>query len=214
MPFDWKNQRESAFQELKTRLVTTPILTLPNGTNGFQMYSDASYKGLGCVLMQNGKVIAYVSHQLRSREKNYPTHNLELAVVANTIVDALSRKSIGNLSSAISAQSTIIEEIREKQLQDEFLKMIVNDIDTKPRPGFVIEKNVLMFHNRLCVPDCSELRKRVMTKAYSLKFAMHLGNAKMYKDLKQNFWWLGMKRCIADFMARCLHCQQVKAEHQ
>ena len=59
--FDWNDQRESAFQELKTRLVTAPILTLPNGTDGFQIYSDASYKGLGCVLIQNGKVIAYAS---------------------------------------------------------------------------------------------------------------------------------------------------------
>ena len=59
--FDWNGQRESAFQELKTRLVTAPILTLPNGIDGFQIYSDASYKGLGCVLMLNGKVIAYAS---------------------------------------------------------------------------------------------------------------------------------------------------------
>ena len=81
VPFDWNEQREAAFQELKTRLVTAPILTLPNGTDGFQVYSDASYKGLGCVLMQNGRVIAYASRQLRPHEKNYPTHDLELMVV-------------------------------------------------------------------------------------------------------------------------------------
>ena len=81
MPFDWNEQREAVFQELKTRLVTAPILTLPNGTDGFQVYSDASYKGLGCVLIQNGKVIAYASRQLRPHEKNYPTHDLELAAV-------------------------------------------------------------------------------------------------------------------------------------
>ena len=81
VPFDWNEQREAAFQELKTRLVTAPILTLPNGTDGFQVYSDASYKGLGCVLMQNGRVIAYASRQLRPHEKNYPTHDLVLAVV-------------------------------------------------------------------------------------------------------------------------------------
>ena len=59
VPFVWNDQRESAFQELKTRLATAPSLTLLYGTDGFEIYSDASYKGLGCVLMQDGKVIAY-----------------------------------------------------------------------------------------------------------------------------------------------------------
>ena len=70
IPFDLADQRELAFQELKTRLVTAPILTLPSGTDGYTIFSDASYKGLGCVLMQNGKVIAYASRQLRPHEKN------------------------------------------------------------------------------------------------------------------------------------------------
>uniref|UniRef100_A0A493TFV0 Reverse transcriptase/retrotransposon-derived protein RNase H-like domain-containing protein n=1 Tax=Anas platyrhynchos platyrhynchos TaxID=8840 RepID=A0A493TFV0_ANAPP len=80
-PFEWNSERESAFHELKTRLTTAPILTLPSGTENFVIFSDASYKGLGCVLMQNGKVIAYASRQLRPHEKNYPTHDLELAAV-------------------------------------------------------------------------------------------------------------------------------------
>ncbi|GJR11209.1 putative reverse transcriptase domain-containing protein [Tanacetum coccineum] len=74
-------QREKSFEELKQRLVSSPILTLPSGTGGFQIYSDASKKGLGCVLMQHGKVIAYASRQLKPYEVNYPTHDLELAAV-------------------------------------------------------------------------------------------------------------------------------------
>ncbi|XP_028090574.1 uncharacterized protein LOC114290798 [Camellia sinensis] len=79
--FEWSEQREFAFQELKTRLTTTPILALPSGTKGFVISSDASYKGLGYVLMQNGRVIAYASRQLKPHEKKYPTHDLELAAV-------------------------------------------------------------------------------------------------------------------------------------
>ena len=94
------------------------------------------------------------------------------------------------------------------------MKKIIEEFDSKPRPEFVFENGVLKFQNRLCVPDCYDLRKRVMTEAHSSKFAMHPGNTKMYHNLKQNFWWPGMKRSIADFVARCLHCQQVKAEHQ
>ncbi|GJU19712.1 putative reverse transcriptase domain-containing protein [Tanacetum coccineum] len=79
--FVWNDEREKSFEELKQRLVSAPILTLPSGSGGFQIYSDASKKGLGCVLMQHGKVIAYASRQLKPYEVNYPTHDLELAAV-------------------------------------------------------------------------------------------------------------------------------------
>ncbi|WKA04913.1 hypothetical protein VitviT2T_022909 [Vitis vinifera] len=59
--FEWSNDCEHSFQELKNILVTTPILTIPSGSRGFVVYSDVSRQGLGCVLMQNGKVVAYAS---------------------------------------------------------------------------------------------------------------------------------------------------------
>nr|GFD48926.1 hypothetical protein [Tanacetum cinerariifolium] len=67
--FVWTDEREESFEELKWRLMSAPILTLPSGFGGFQIYSDASKKGLGCVLMQHGKVIAYASIQLKSYER-------------------------------------------------------------------------------------------------------------------------------------------------
>ena len=79
--FKWKEECEKCFQELKWRLVIAPVLTIPSGIGGFVIYSDASHKGLGCMLMQNGKVVAYASCQLKNYEKNYPTHDLELAAV-------------------------------------------------------------------------------------------------------------------------------------
>ncbi|KAH9722972.1 Endonuclease [Citrus sinensis] len=79
--FNWDEACEQSFQELKSHLVTAPILTLPSEGGGFVIYSDASRKGLGCVLMQHGKVIAYASRQLKSHEQNYPTHDLELAAI-------------------------------------------------------------------------------------------------------------------------------------
>ena len=62
-------------------MTTAPVLTIPNGTEGYTIYSDASGRGLGAVLMQHGKVISYASRQLKNYEKNYPTHDLELAAV-------------------------------------------------------------------------------------------------------------------------------------
>ncbi|KAA0036185.1 reverse transcriptase [Cucumis melo var. makuwa] len=80
-PFVWSKACEDNFQNLKQKLVTAPVLTVPNGSGSFLIYSDASKKGLGCVLMQQGKVVTYASRQLKSHEQNYPTHDLELAAV-------------------------------------------------------------------------------------------------------------------------------------
>ncbi|KAI3707060.1 hypothetical protein L6452_25248 [Arctium lappa] len=77
--FLWTDAQEQAFQTLKRKLCEAPILSLPEGSKDFVIYSDASKMGLGCVLMQRGKVIAYASRQLKDHEKNYPTHDLELA---------------------------------------------------------------------------------------------------------------------------------------
>ena len=79
--FAWTDACEESFQILKDRLTSAPILTLPDGVEGFVVYCDASRIGLGCVLMQKGKVIAYASRQLKVHERNYPTHDLELAAV-------------------------------------------------------------------------------------------------------------------------------------
>jgi hypothetical protein len=77
----WSEECEKSFKELKRRLTTAPVLTLPLGTEGFVVYSDASRKGLGCVLMQHGKVVAYTSRQLKTCEVNYPVYNLELVAI-------------------------------------------------------------------------------------------------------------------------------------
>ncbi|GJS35654.1 putative reverse transcriptase domain-containing protein [Tanacetum coccineum] len=77
----WGVEQEEAFQTLKNNLCDAPILTLPDGVEDFVVYCDASNQGLGCVLMQRGKVIAYASRQLKTHEKNYTTHDLELGAV-------------------------------------------------------------------------------------------------------------------------------------
>jgi len=80
-PFAWTEQCEISFEELKRRLTNAPVLTIPDTNKSFEVFCDASYQGLGCVLMQNKKFVAYASRQLKVHERNYPTHDLELAVV-------------------------------------------------------------------------------------------------------------------------------------
>ncbi|GJR84601.1 putative reverse transcriptase domain-containing protein, partial [Tanacetum coccineum] len=79
--FNWGEKEETAFQTLKQKLCSAPILALPEGSENFVVYCDASHKGLGAVLMQKEKVIAYASRQLKIHEKNYTTHDLELGAV-------------------------------------------------------------------------------------------------------------------------------------
>ena len=79
--FDWDDRCEEAFQELKRRLTSAPILIVLDRGQGYTMYCDASRAGLGCVLMQSGRLVAYGSCQLKNHEQNYPTHDMELAVV-------------------------------------------------------------------------------------------------------------------------------------
>ncbi|GKC67997.1 putative reverse transcriptase domain-containing protein, partial [Tanacetum coccineum] len=85
MKFEWGEKAEAAFQLLKQKLYSAPILALPEGSENFVVYCDASHKGLGAVLMQREKVIAYASRQLKVHEKNYTTHDLELGAVVFTL---------------------------------------------------------------------------------------------------------------------------------
>ncbi|GKA37849.1 putative reverse transcriptase domain-containing protein, partial [Tanacetum coccineum] len=109
---EWGREQEQAFQTLKDNLCNAPILSLPDGLEEFVVYCDASNQGLGCVLMQRGKIITYASQQLKIHEKNYTTHDLELGAVvfdlktwsdfdneiryhprkANVVAEALSKK--------------------------------------------------------------------------------------------------------------------------
>ncbi|WMV41510.1 hypothetical protein MTR67_034895, partial [Solanum verrucosum] len=121
--FIWDDKCQESFETLKSLLTQAPILSLPIEGKEYVVYSDASHNGLGCVLMQEGKVISYASRKLKPHELNYPTHDLELAAElnlrqrrwlelikdydctidyhqgkANVVADALSRKSFASIS--------------------------------------------------------------------------------------------------------------------
>ena len=79
--FEWTNKCHNSFEQLKGMLVEALVLTLPTSGKEYTLYSDASGIGFGCVLMQDEKVVAYASRQLKPHEQNYPTHDLELAAI-------------------------------------------------------------------------------------------------------------------------------------
>ena len=79
--YEWNDPCERAFQELKRRLTSAPIMIVPKRGQGYTVYCDASKDGLECVLMQSGRVVAYGSRKLENHEHNYPTHDMDLAAI-------------------------------------------------------------------------------------------------------------------------------------
>ncbi|GKA56318.1 putative reverse transcriptase domain-containing protein, partial [Tanacetum coccineum] len=219
----WGVEQEEDFQTLKNNLCDAPILTLPDGVEDFVVYCDASNQGLGCVLMQRGKVIAYASRQLKIHEKNYTTHDLELGVVkelnmcqrrwielfsdyeceihyhpckANVVADALSRKEWLKPRRVRAMAMTVQAGMREK-------------IQMEKKEG-----ESLYFMDRIWIPLIGDVRTMIMDEAHKSKYSMHPGADKMYYDLRDMYWWSGMKRDIATYVSKCLTCSKVKAEHQ
>ena len=90
----------------------------------------------------------------------------------------------------------------------------MEEVKKGSKPDFVLsDDGILRFRTRLRVPNDGDLRRKLLEKAHCSRLAIHLGGTKMYKDLRHNYWWSGMKQDIAQFVAQCLVCQQVKAEH-
>jgi hypothetical protein len=83
--FKWTLACQKSFETLKEKLTIAPVLILLDVHKSFSVYCDASYTELGCVLMQEGRVVAYSSRELKIHEKNYPTHDLELAAVVHAL---------------------------------------------------------------------------------------------------------------------------------
>ena len=92
---------------------------------------------------------------------------------------------------------------------------MVELVRNEDKPDYVIdEKGSLFFKSRLCVPNDMDLKKKLMHESHNTVFIMQLGSNKMYQDLKQYYWWRGMKKDISEYVSKCLTCQQVNAEHQ
>ncbi|GJV56205.1 putative reverse transcriptase domain-containing protein [Tanacetum coccineum] len=203
--FDWTKKAKAAFQLLKQKLCSAPILSLPEGSENFVVYCDASRKGLGVVLMQREKVIVYASRQLKIYEKNYTTHDLELRAMvfalkmwrhylygkANVVADALSQKEWIKPLRVRALVMKIGLNLPVRILDAQVKARKEENYGTKDLCG-MIKKLELRTDGTLC------LNRR----------------NKMYQDLKKLYWWPNMKAEIATYVSKCLTCAKVKAECQ
>nr|CAB3476836.1 unnamed protein product [Digitaria exilis] len=115
----------------------------------------------------------------------------------------------------LEVESTLEQEIRKGQLEDEEIKELVKKIGTDKAPGFRLDdQGTVWYGNRIVVPDQQHIKDVILREAHESAYSIHPGSTKMYLDLKERFWWYGLKRDVAAHVALCDVCQRVKAEHQ
>ncbi|RVW23677.1 Retrovirus-related Pol polyprotein from transposon gypsy [Vitis vinifera] len=199
-----------AFLKIAKPKEYSQVLTeaFPFGSGGLVVYSDVSCQGLGCVLMQHGKVVAYASRQLKPYERNYPTHDLELVVVVFAL-KILKHFLFGETCEIFTDHKSLKYLFSQKELnmrQRRWIELLKDyDCIIQYHPGktnivadalsrkfvgsleAIRDDGILMFRARLCVSNDGDLRRELLEEAHCSRLAIHPGGTKMYKDLRQNY---------------------------
>jgi hypothetical protein len=112
-------------------------------------------------------------------------------------------------------EPTVEQEIRKGQMTDAKIKEIKTLIGLGKAPDFTKdEQGTIWFRKRICVPNIGHLHELILKEAHDSAYFIHLGSTKMYQNLKEKYWWYGLKRDVATHVVLCDVCQRVKAEHQ
>nr|GEY02458.1 hypothetical protein [Tanacetum cinerariifolium] len=203
--FDWGEEQELALQILKDKLCNAPVLTLSDGPKDFVVYYDASGIGLGCVLIQRGKVISYTSRQLKIHETNSTTRDLELGAVVFAL--KIWRHYLYGTKSIIYTDHKRLHHIfSQKELnrrQRRWIELFsAYDCEIRYHPGKAnvvvdaLSRKKIEKPNRVRAMNMtlqSSIKDRILT-AHKSKYFVHPGADKMYYDLRDRYWLLGMKK--------------------
>ncbi|GJT47786.1 putative reverse transcriptase domain-containing protein [Tanacetum coccineum] len=207
--YEWGEKEEATFQPLKQKLYSTPILALPKGSENFIVYCDASHKGLGAVLMQKEKVIAYASCRLKVHEKNYTAHDLELGAVLFALkmwrhyfyrTKCVVFNDLKRLQHILNQNELNMRQRRWLELLNLNLTSQILNAHTEARKeeNYAIEDlcgmikklepcvdGTLCLKNRSWLPCFGNLRALIMNESHKSKYSIHPGSDKMYHGLKK-----------------------------
>nr|GEY54506.1 putative reverse transcriptase domain-containing protein [Tanacetum cinerariifolium] len=162
------------------------------GSMDFMVYYDASHKGLGFVLMQTKKVIAYALRQLKIHKKNYTTHDLELGSTEARKPENIKNKDVGGM---LVENSKYPEKLKIEKLEPH-------------------TDGTLCLNGRSCLPCYGDLRTMIMHESHKSKYSIHPGFDKMYQDMKRLYWCPNMKADITTYVSKFLTCAKVKVKDQ
>ncbi|GJX20975.1 putative reverse transcriptase domain-containing protein [Tanacetum coccineum] len=206
--FEWGDKQEAAFQLLKQKLCSAPILALPEGSEDFIAYCDASKKGLGAVLMQREKVISYASRQLKISERTRTT--IKVRAFSPWVYSLDLPKQILNAQTEARRPENIrSEDVGGMLIENAKFPEAIREQKLEPRAD-----GTLCLNGRSWLPCYGDLRTVIMHESHKSKYSIHPGSDKMYQDMKKLYWWPNMKADIATYVSKCLTCAKVKAEHQ
>ena len=117
--------------------------------------------------------------------------------------------------STLTISSDFLGSIRERQLLDAGLNRVREQLGLEEARDFAVsDDGILRFQGRVCISDDAEVRKLILEEGHKRRLSLHPSMTKMYQDLKESFWWQGMKKDVAHFVSACLTCQKAKVEHQ
>ncbi|GJS55803.1 putative reverse transcriptase domain-containing protein [Tanacetum coccineum] len=193
--FEWGDKQEAAFQLLKQKLCSAPILALPEGSEDFIVYCDASKKGLGAVLMQ------------REKQESTGTTVKSRALVMTIALD-LPKQILNAQTEARKPENIKNEDVGGMLIENAKYPEAIRTEKLEPRTD-----GTLCLNGRSWLPlwrfaDCDHARVPNQSNL------IHPGSEKMYQDVKKLYWWPNMKADIATYVSKCLTCAKVKAEHQ
>ncbi|TMX03208.1 hypothetical protein EJD97_017567 [Solanum chilense] len=185
--FQWSDDCEKNFAELKTRLTTTPVFTLPKGLDGYLIYCDASRV---CLCFD-------AASPFEEERKDLVKDFHRIARLGFHLMSILDN----GVTIQNGAEHILVVEVKEKKDIDPILLKLKGVLDNQSVE--VISHwgdGVLRYQGRLCVPDMGELRQHILLEVHKSRYSIHLGASKMYLDLWDVYWWNEMKRDIENFV--------------